>query len=49
MKENARQGYWNGSQPSFGYMAVEVERRGSRIKKRPAIDCVDGRDLPAVS
>ena len=33
MKENARQGYWNGSRPPFGYKAVEVERRGSRIKK----------------
>ena len=41
MKENARQGYWNGSQPPFGYTAVEVERRGSRIKKRLGIDAVE--------
>ena len=41
MKENARQGYWNGSEPPFGYQAVEVERRGSRIKKRLAIDPVE--------
>ena len=41
MKENARQGYWNGSKPPFGYRAVEVERRGSRIKKRLLIDPVE--------
>ncbi len=41
MKENARQGYWNGARPPFGYTAVEVERRGSRIKKKLAIDPVE--------
>jgi site-specific DNA recombinase len=41
MKENARQGYWNGARPPFGFKAVEVERRGSRIKKRLAIDPVE--------
>ncbi len=41
MKENARQGYWNGARPPFGYKAVEVERRGSRIKKKLAIDPVE--------
>lgn len=41
MKENARQGFWNGSRPPFGYMAVEVERRGSRIKKKLAVDLVE--------
>jgi hypothetical protein len=41
MKENARQGYWNGARPPFGYQAVEVERRGSRIKKRLVIDPVE--------
>ncbi|NJO36101.1 MAG: recombinase family protein, partial [Rhodospirillales bacterium] len=30
MKENARQGYWNGARPPFGLKAVEVERRGGR-------------------
>jgi site-specific DNA recombinase len=33
MLENARQGFWNGSKPPFGYRTVEVERRGQRIKK----------------
>ncbi len=33
MLENARQGFWNGSHPPFGY-AVEVrERRGNKDKK----------------
>jgi DNA invertase Pin-like site-specific DNA recombinase len=41
MKENARQGYWNGARPPFGYTAVEVERRGSRIKKKLAVDPVE--------
>ena len=41
MKENARQGFWNGARPPFGYKAVEVERRGSRIKKKLAIDPVE--------
>ena len=41
MKENARQGYWNGARPPYGYMAVEVERRGSRTKKKLAIDLVE--------
>ena len=34
MQENARQGFWNGSQPPFGYQAVAAERRGSKVKKR---------------
>jgi site-specific DNA recombinase len=41
MKENARQGFWNGSTPPFGYQAVEVERRGARIKKRLIVDLVE--------
>ena len=41
MKENARQGFWNGSRPPYGYEAIEVERRGTRIKKRLKIDAVE--------
>ncbi len=41
MKENARQGFWNGSRPPFGYRAVEVEQRGARMKKRLEIDAVE--------
>ena len=38
MKENARQGYWNGARPPYGYTVIEVERRGTRIKKKLAIE-----------
>jgi site-specific DNA recombinase len=37
MKENARQGFWNGSYPPFGYMTVEAGRRGDKVKKALAI------------
>ena len=48
MKENARQGYWNGARPPFGYRAVEVERRGSRVKKKLAIDPVEAETVRQV-
>ena len=38
MLENARQGFWNGSKPPFGYRAVGVEQRGQRMKKRLEIE-----------
>ncbi len=38
MLENARQGFWNGAHPPFGYRTVEVERRGQRIKKHLEIE-----------
>ncbi|MDC9823273.1 recombinase family protein [Devosia sp. ZB163] len=41
MKENALQGYYNGSPLPLGYRAVEVERKGARIKKRVEIDPVE--------
>ena len=34
MRENARQGYWNGSRPPFGYRIVAAEQRGARTKKK---------------
>jgi len=37
MQENARQGFWNGSQTPFGYEAVVRERRGQKLKKVLAI------------
>ncbi len=37
MKENARQGFWNGARSPFGYEAVEAERRGDKIKKKLAL------------
>ncbi len=38
MLENARQGFWNGSQPPFGYRTVEAEKRGQRTKKKLEIE-----------
>ncbi len=41
MKENTRQGFWNGSRPPLGYKVVEAERRGARAKKKLAIDPIE--------
>lgn len=39
MKENAREGFWNGALPPIGYRIVEAaEQRGHRIKKTLEID-----------
>ena len=45
MKENARQGYWNGSRPPFGYQVVAGEQLGARIKKRLEVDLVEAEDV----
>jgi DNA invertase Pin-like site-specific DNA recombinase len=37
MKENARQGFWNGNRPPFGYQTIEAGRRGESIKKALAV------------
>src|SRR6201993_3344758 len=41
MKENARQGFWNGATPPLGYKLVEAERRGAKGKKKVAVDPVE--------
>jgi hypothetical protein len=41
MRESAKQGFWNGATPPLGYKIVEAEQRGSKIKKRLAIDPVE--------
>ncbi|SEE64462.1 Recombinase zinc beta ribbon domain-containing protein [Rhizobiales bacterium GAS188] len=38
MRENARQGYWNGSRPPYGYRIASAEQRGARTKKKLEID-----------
>jgi site-specific DNA recombinase len=38
MKENARQGFWNGALPPIGYRIVASEQRGHRVKKTLEID-----------
>ena len=34
MRENARQGYWNGSRPPFGYRTYEVDAVGNKGKRK---------------
>jgi site-specific DNA recombinase len=38
LKENARQGFWNGSLPPIGYRVVAAEQRGAKVKKTLEID-----------
>ena len=38
LKENARQGFWNGSLPPIGYRMVAAEQRGAKTKKKLEID-----------
>jgi DNA invertase Pin-like site-specific DNA recombinase len=38
MKENARQGFHNGTTPPYGYISVAAENRGARVKKKLAVD-----------
>jgi site-specific DNA recombinase len=41
MKENARQGFYNGSRLPLGYALSEVDKRGHRTKKKLVIDPVE--------
>ena len=41
MKENARQGFWNGAIVPLGYRLVEAEKRGTKVKKKLDIDPVE--------
>jgi DNA invertase Pin-like site-specific DNA recombinase len=38
MCENARQGFWNGSRPPYGYRTKIAERRGAKDKKVLIVD-----------
>jgi hypothetical protein len=38
LKENARQGFWNGSLPPVGYRIVAAGQRGAKTKKKLEID-----------
>ena len=38
MLENARQGFFNGARPPFGYRAAVVEMRGEKAKKRLEVE-----------
>jgi site-specific DNA recombinase len=41
MKENARQGFWNGATAPLGYKLIEAEKRGTKIKKKLDLDPVE--------
>src|SRR5262245_28418071 len=41
MKENARQGFWNGAMAPLGYRLVEAEKRGTKVKKKLDVDPVE--------
>src|SRR5499426_1716252 len=38
LKENARQGFWNGALPPIGYRIIAAETRGAKVKKKLEID-----------
>lgn len=38
LKENARQGFWNGSLPPIGYRVAAAEQRGAKVKTELEID-----------
>jgi site-specific DNA recombinase len=48
MKENAKQGFWNGSYAPLGYKTVEAERRGARVKKKLAIDAIEAEQVQLI-
>ena len=48
MKENARQGYYNGSAPPLGYTTTVVETRGDRAKKKLVIDAVEAETVKLI-
>ncbi|WP_082675670.1 recombinase family protein [Aureimonas ureilytica] len=48
MKENARQGFYNGSPVPLGYRTEEVEKRGARIKKQLTIDPVEAETVQMI-
>ena len=48
MLENARQGFWNGAVPPFGYATVVKERRGNKDKKVLVINEVEARQVRSI-
>ena len=48
MKLNAQQGFWNGAPVPLGYVLVEVEKRGTKVKKTLAIDPVDAETVQLI-
>ena len=45
MKENARQGFWNGGVAPFGFRACDAGVRGDKIKKKLELEPVEAEDV----
>ena len=48
MKENARQGFYNGSRPPLGYTLSEGEKRGHRLKRKFVVDPVEAETVKLI-
>ena len=48
LKENARQGFWNGSQPPFGCRTFAAEKRGAKVKKKLEVDPLHAETVPLI-
>ena len=48
MKENARQGFYNGSRLPLGYTLSEGEKRGHRVKKKLIVDPVEAETVKLI-
>ena len=48
MKENARQGFWNGAMAPLGYRLVEADKRGTKVKKKLDVDPVEAETVHLV-
>jgi len=48
LKENARQGFWNGSLPPIGYRTVAAEQRGAKCSGQAAISRCNFNSLQAL-
>jgi site-specific DNA recombinase len=48
MKENARQGFWNGGIAPFGFRACDAGTRAGKPKKKLEIDVVEAEDIRLV-
>ena len=48
MAENARQGFHNGTTPPLGYVAVDAETRGAKVKRRLQIHPVEAETVKLI-
>lgn len=48
LKENARQGFWNGSLRTIGYRVVAAEQRVAKTKKKLEIDPLHADTVPLI-